>query len=297
MGNEYIGEKVICSRVPLTFAPQHQENQPGYEYCMEPRPVSYRPDNASGKLSGKIALLTGGDSGIGRAVAYAFAGEGADIAFTFYDELKDAKETKQFIENMGRRCLMLPVNLTSREAAEDVRKAVMDTFGHIDILVNNQAVQFVQDGLCKITPSQLELVFQTNVFSYFYMTQALLPFMSAGASIINTASVTAHQGDKDLIDYSATKGAIIAFTRSLALSLADKLIRVNAVSPGPVWTPLIPSSYSAEAIETFGTKTSKVPMMRAGQPAEIAPCYVFLASYDASFITGQVLHPNGGIII
>lgn len=286
-----------CEEVPVAFPAQHQTSQPGMEYKMEPKPISENYYQKEKKLEGKYAVITGGDSGIGRAVAYAMAKEGANVAVMFLNEERDAAETKAHIENNGGNCQLYPCDLRQRENAVVAVQRIVQSFGRIDVLVNNHAVQFIRRSIMDITQEQLELTFQTNIISYFYMVQAALPYMPCGASIINTASVTAYQGNKDLIDYSATKGAVVAFTRSLALSLASKGIRVNGVAPGPIWTPLIPASYSAEEVQTFGTDTPKVPMMRAGQPFEAASCYVFLASDDASYMTGQVMHPNGGTIV
>lgn len=285
-----------CEVTALSFPAQHQDKQPGLEYLMKPRPISERK-SCGGKLQDKVAVITGGDSGIGRAAAYDFVKEGASVVLVYYDEERDAKETEERIRQSGGKCLLIKGDLKEKKFAQKCIDCTIDCFGKIDILVNNHGVQFIQRSILDISREQLNLVFQNNVISFFYLIQAALPYMKKGSSIINTASVTAYQGHKDLIDYSATKGAIVALTRSLALSLAEQGIRVNAVAPGPIWTPLIPASFSAEEVTTFGRKTSQVPMMRAGQPCEVSPCYVFLASEDASYMTGQVLHPNGGTIV
>lgn len=278
------------------FPPQHQDRQPGFEYVMEPVPVS-ECGRASKKLRNKAALITGGDSGIGRAVAYDFVKEGASVVIVYYDEEADARETAERIDELGGECLLICGDLKDSAFAQYCVEKTLDRFGKLDILVNNHAVQFVQRSILDISHEQLECTFRNNVFSFFYLIQYALPYMKKGGSIINTASVTAYQGNKDLIDYSAAKGAIVSLTRSLSLSLAEKGIRVNGVAPGPIWTPLIPASYSAEEVATFGKGTSHVPMNRAGQPYEVSPCYVFLASDDSSYMTGQVLHPNGGTIV
>ena len=294
---KYIGKREDCEEINLAFSPQHQDQQPGLEYLMNPRPISENPYAISGqRLKDKVAIITGGDSGIGRAIAYAFAREGAHLAIAYLNEHIDATETQQHILELGQECILIPGDLTKKECAEEVVQKTLHHFGKIDILINNHAVQFVADSILDISEEQLDLTFKTNIYSFFYLTQAVLPYLKRGSSIINTTSVTAYEGEKQLIDYSATKGAILSFTRSLAQSLADKGIRVNGVAPGPIWTPLQPSSWSAEQIETFGTKTPKVPMNRAGQPFEVAPSYVFLASDDSSYMTGQILHPNGGTI-
>jgi NAD(P)-dependent dehydrogenase (short-subunit alcohol dehydrogenase family) len=262
---------------------------------MRPRPQAEdatRP--GSPKLQGKVALITGGDSGIGRAVALAFAREGADVAIVYLDEHGDAEETVRRVRAHGRRCIPVAGDVgDERLCREAVARAVQE-LGRLDILVNNAAEQHVQERPEDISAEQLERTFRTNIFSYFYMTKAALPHLREGAAIINTTSVTAYRGNPTLIDYSATKGAIVAFTRSLAKNLVERKIRVNGVAPGPVWTPLIPASFSEERVASFG---GQVPMGRAGQPEEIAPSYVFLASDDASYMTGQILHPNGGEVI
>ena len=275
--------------------PQHQQRQPGREYKMQPRPrAEDKAQRGSGKLRDKVAIITGADSGIGRAVAIAFAKEGADIAVVYLEEQKDAIETRRLVEKHGSECLLIKGDAGQEEFC---RKAVAQTvkkFGGIDVVVNNAAEQHPQDSIEKITEKQLERTFRTNIFSFFFMTKAAMKHLKKGAAIINTTSVTAYKGSPELLDYSATKGAITAFTRSLSQALADKYIRVNGVAPGPVWTPLIPSTFPAKEVETFG---SDVPLGRAGQPEEIAPSYVFLASDDSSYMTGQILHPNGGTIV
>jgi NAD(P)-dependent dehydrogenase (short-subunit alcohol dehydrogenase family) len=275
--------------------PQHQRRQPGREHKMKPRPQAEdEKHRGSGKLQGKVAIITGGDSGIGRAVAIAFAKEGADVSIVYLEERTDANETKRLVGKHGSKCLLIEGDVGEEEFC---RKAITQTvkeFGKLDILVNNAAEQHPQDSIGKITEKQLEQTFRTNIFSFFFMTKAALKHLKKGAAIINTTSVTAYKGSPHLLDYSSTKGAITSFTRSLSQALAGKCIRVNGVAPGPIWTPLIPSTFSAKDVETFG---SDVPLGRAGQPEEIAPSYVFLASDDSSYMTGQVLHLNGGTIV
>lgn len=278
-----------------TFPPQHQDQQPGKESAMTPRPQYDNPNyKPSGKLDGKTALVTGGDSGIGRAVALAFAKEGADVAIVYLNEHQDASETENMIAAQGRRCLNISADLRKETAVMDAVAQVTKNFGRIDILINNAAVQYPQNSILDITKEQLIYTFESNIFSYFYMTKVALASIPNGGAIVNTASIVAFDGDELLIDYASTKGAIVSFTRSLALSLMTQNIKVNAVSPGPVWTPLIVSSFPAEHVQTFGSNT---PMQRAAQPYELAPAYVFLCCEDSSNITGQVLHVNSGTII
>ncbi len=269
---------------------------PGSQAEMKPKPLSENKNVQSGnRLQDKVAVISGGDSGIGRAVAIAFAKEGADVVIIYLNEHQDAEQTKRMVEEKGRECLLIPGDLRKEKFCQRAIEKTIKKFGKINILVNNAAEQFSENDLEKISAEQIIDTFATNIFSYFYLTKAALPFMKKDDCIINTTSVTAYKGSKRLIDYSATKGAIVTFTRSLSQSLISKGIRVNAVAPGPVWTPLIPASFSKKEIEEFG---KKYPMGRAAQPEEIAPCYVFLASsYDSSFMTGQVLHPNGGMIV
>ncbi|PRR73258.1 SDR family oxidoreductase [Clostridium thermopalmarium] len=277
---------------PVYFQPQHQDSQPGLETLMNPRPISQNPSyKKSGKLLNKVAIITGGDSGIGKAVALAFADEGADITIAYLNEDVDAEETKYLIENKGRKCLLVKGDVSDESFCRTIVDETLKEFKHIDILVNNAGVQYPQNSITDITTEQLHHTFSTNIFSIFYLIKAALPHMKQGNTIVNTSSVTAYEGHKTLIDYSATKGAISALTRSLALNLADKGIRVNAVAPGPIWTPLIPSSFSKDEVAKFGLDT---PLGRAGQPAELAPAYVYLASEDSSYVTGQVIHVNGG---
>lgn len=277
------------------FPPQQQDRQPGIESEMVPRPdAEDETRRPSGKLAGRRALITGGDSGIGRAVAIAFAKEGARVAIVYLDEHGDAEETRAEIEGEGGRCLPLAGDIGDPGFCREAVERTVQELGGLDILVNNAAEQHETEDFAQIPLEQVEKTFRTNVLAMFYLTKAALPHLDEGGSIVNTASVTAYRGHETLIDYAATKGAIVAFTRSLALHLADRGIRVNGVAPGPIWTPLIPASFDAEHVEEFGADT---PMKRAGQPAEVAPCYVFLASKDASYMTGQILHPNGGEIV
>jgi NAD(P)-dependent dehydrogenase (short-subunit alcohol dehydrogenase family) len=275
--------------------PQKQTRRPGIEAQMRPQPQAEAPEyRACGKLEGKVALITGGDSGIGRAVAIAYAKEGADVAIVYLNEHQDAQATRAQVEQEGRRCLVMAGDVGDEAFCQQAIQQTVAEFGGLDILVNNAAEQHPQDSLEKITAEQLERTFRTNIFAYFYMARAALPHLKAGSAIINTTSVTAYRGSEHLIDYASTKGAIVAFTRSLALALAEKNIRVNGVAPGPVWTPLIPSTFPPDKVASFGSDT---PLGRAGEPAEIAPSFVFLASSDGAYFTGQVLHPNGGEVV
>ncbi|HEX5169100.1 MAG TPA: SDR family oxidoreductase [Cyclobacteriaceae bacterium] len=271
--------------------PQKQE-RPGLEEKMQPDPVS-KPSATSNKLKGKVALITGGDSGIGRAVAVLFACEGAQLAISYLNEHEDALKTKQMVEEFSK-CLLLPGDLSHEHHCQKIVEETIKHYSKIDILVNNAGLHYEQDKLEDISTEQLVNTFSANIFPYFWVTQAALPHMKAGSCIINTSSVTAYRGSDTLIDYASTKGAIVSFTRSLASNLVKRGIRVNGVAPGPIWTPLIVSSFSPDKIAAFG---SDVPMERAGEPAEIAPSYLFLASNDSAYMTGQFLHPNGGEIV
>jgi NAD(P)-dependent dehydrogenase (short-subunit alcohol dehydrogenase family) len=274
-----------------TLPPQTQDTRPGHESEMNPKPAYEPRYPGSGRLKGKVAIVTGGDSGIGRAVAVLFAREGADVAVCYLNEGEDAQETKRLVEGEGRRCLTLAGDVGDpgfcRRAVDDVIRQ----FGKVNVLVNNAAEQHPQKQIGDIAAEQLERTFRTNIFGYFHMTQAVMPHLNQGSAIINTSSVTAYRGSPELLDYSATKGAIVTFTRSLAKAVVDKGIRVNGVAPGPIWTPLIPSTFPAEKVSQFGAET---PMKRPGQPNEVASCFLFLACEDASYITGAFLHPNGG---
>ncbi|NOU96970.1 glucose 1-dehydrogenase [Paenibacillus sp. LMG 31456] len=278
-----------------TFPPQHQQHQPGIESEMNPHPIfedmKYK---AAGKLQDKTAIVTGGDSGIGRAVAVTYAKEGANVVIVYLNEHSDAEETKRQVEEEGRKCLTLAGDLGTEAFCKQVIEETLKQFGKLDILVNNAAEQHPQTKLEDITSKQLERTFRTNIFSMFYLTKAALPHLKQGSAIINTASITAYEGHDQLLDYSATKGAIVTFTRSLSQSLINKGIRVNGVAPGPIWTPLIPSTFTEQQVAKFG---ADVPMKRAGQPEELAPSYVFLASDDSSYMAGQIMHVNGGVIV
>ncbi|RTE01392.1 SDR family oxidoreductase [Paenibacillus whitsoniae] len=277
------------------FPAQHQNQCPGIESEMNPLPnfeqASYKP---AGKLKDKVAVITGGDSGIGRAVAVAFAKEGADVIIVYLNEHNDAEQTKRHVEHAGRKCVSLSGDIGDEAFCQKIIEQAIGTFGKLDILVNNAGEQHPQTDFTQITSEQLERTFRTNIFSQFYLTKAALPHLKAGSAIINTASITAYHGHEQLVDYSATKGAIVSFTRSLSLQLSPKGIRVNGVAPGPIWTPLIPSTFTSEEVAEFGSTT---PMKRAGQPGELAASYVFLASDDSAYMAGQILHVNGGTIV
>lgn len=274
---------------------QQQDQRPGIESEMTPLPRAEDPQyRGSGKLQGKVALITGGDSGIGRAVAIAFAKEGADSAISYLNEHGDAEETNRLVEEHGQKCILIAGDIGDEQFCQQLVQRTVDELGRLDILVNNAAEQHPQESIEQISAEQLERTFRTNIFSMFYLTKAALKHLKEGSTIINSTSVTAYKGSPQLLDYSSTKGAIVAFTRSLSQALAEKKIRVNGVAPGPIWTPLIPSTFPPEKVEKFGADT---PLKRPGQPEEVANCYVFLAAEDSSYITGQVLHPNGGEVV
>ncbi len=274
---------------------QKQNHRPGRETGMRPRPQVRKPQyKPAGKLEGKTAIITGGDSGIGRAVALLFAQEGADVAVMYLNEHDDAKQTQRLVTKAGRKCILIPGDIGDEEVCRNAVAQVVSALGRLDILVNNAAEQHPQPDIGKISAYQLERTFRTNIFSFFFMAKAALPHMKPGSAIINTTSVTAYRGSAQLLDYASTKGAIVAFTRSLSENLAEKKIRVNGVAPGPIWTPLIPSTFPPEKVAKFG---SDVPLKRAGHPSDVAPAYVFLACDDSSYMTGQILHPNGGEVI
>lgn len=280
---------------PKSLPAQQQHRRPGIEAEMTPPPESATPGKAgAGKLKDRVALITGADSGIGRAVAIAFAREGADIVNIYLCERKDAAATKRLVEAQGRHCLNIAGDVSDEQFCKKAVDRTVKEFGKLDILVNNAAEQHPQAGLEDITAEQLEHTFRTNIFGYFFLTKAALKHLKNGSTIVNTTSVTAYRGSPQLLDYSATKGAIVAFTRSLSQTLIEKGIRVNGVAPGPIWTPLIPSTFPPEKVAKFGQDT---PMKRPGQPDEVANCYVFLASDDASYMAGQILHPNGGEVV
>lgn len=270
-----------------------RKSSKGQSEKMQPVP-EYEKEKIPFRLRDKVAIITGGDSGIGRAIAIAFAKEGADVVICYEKDDVDAKITAAEIERNGRKYLLIGGDVSKENHCQKIVDRTIKAFGKIDVLINNAAIQTPQDELKKITTQQLRRTFEVNIFSQFYMAKAVEKYLKKGSSIINTTSVTAYRGSSHLLDYSATKGAILAFTRSLSSYFSEKGIRVNGVAPGPIWTPLIPTTFDAEEVATFG---SNVPMKRAGQPVEVAYAYVFLASDDASYITGQVIHPNGGEIV
>lgn len=274
---------------------QTQDRQPGLEHEIAPQPDFKQPERrGSGRLAGKRAFITGGDSGIGRSVAVLFAREGADVAIVYLNEDQDAEATRQAVEAEGGKCVLLKGDVGEESFCKEAVQTAVDELGGLNVLVNNAAEQHPQESILDISRKQLERTFRTNIFGQFFMTKAALPHLKEGDSIINTCSVTAFRGSPGLLDYSASKGAIVAFTRSLSQNLADKGIRVNSVAPGPIWTPLIPATFSEKKIEDFGKDTA---LGRPGQPDEVAPAYVYLASSDGSYMTGQTLHPNGGEVI
>lgn len=288
----FLGYQEKCEQVPVQFPPQHQPAQPGLETLMEPKPVFDNPAYVgTGKLRGKVALVTGGDSGIGRAVCVAFAKEGADVSIVYYNEQEDADHTRRMIEALGRKCLLIPGDLRGEAFCRQAVESTVSSLRRLDVLVNNAGVQFPQNSLADISAGQLEMTFQINIFAMFHVTRAALPYLKAGSAVINTTSVNAYIGNAQLIDYSATKGAIVSFTRAMARSLVSQGVRVNGVAPGPIWTPLQPASWPADYVPTLGSDT---PMKRSGQPFELAPTYVYLASDDSSYVTGQILHVDGG---
>ena len=273
---------------------QHQDHRPGLESEMNPKPEFMPKFPGNGRLEGKVAIITGGDSGIGRACAVLFAREGAEVALIYLSETEDAKVTAAAVRAEGKDPLMVRGDVGHPAFCDNVVAKVLEEFGRLDVLVNNAAEQHPKDEITDISPEQLQRTFQTNLFGYFYLTQAAMPHLGRGASIVNTTSITAYRGSPTLLDYSATKGAIVALTRSLSANLVDKGIRVNAVAPGPIWTPLIPSTFDADKVAEFGASQ---PMKRPGQPNEVATCHLFLACDESSYLTGQVLHPNGGEIV
>lgn len=278
-----------------TFPAQTLKDKSSEQSFMDPTPVIVDPSyKGSDKLSGKVAVITGGDSGIGRSVSVYFAREGADITIVYLNSHRDAEETRSMVEEEGKRCLLIAGDISDEEFCKIAIDETLRTYSRLDILVNNAAQQKPKKQIGEITKKQLIQTFETNIFGYFYMTKHALPHLKEGSAIINTTSVTAYRGSEELLDYSSTKGAIVSFTRSLSQNVIKKGIRVNAVAPGPIWTPLIPKTFPPEKVASFG---QQVPMGRAGQPCEVAPSFVFLASNDSSYMSGQVLHPNGGEMV
>lgn len=275
--------------------PKQKQKLPGNEHEMNPEPEIIRPNyKGSDKLKNKVALITGGDSGIGRSVAVHFAREGANIAIVYLKEDKDAKKTKQLVEDEGQECLIIRGDLKDSTFCKNVVKKCIKTFGALNVVVNNAAVQYPENELEKITSLQLHTTFETNIYPFFYITKFALPYLKSGDCIVNTSSVTAYRGSEHLVDYASTKGAIVSFTRSLSSLLVKRKIRVNGVAPGPIWTPLIPASFDSNKVAVFGQNT---PMGRAGQPSEVGPAFVYLASEDSSYVTGQFMHINGGEMV
>jgi len=277
-----------------TKKPPQQQQLPGSEKQMHPQPVADDNKQLSPKLPDKVLLITGGDSGIGKAVSILFAKEGADVAIVYYNEKEDAENTRKAIETYGRKCLLIGGDISEEKFCKKAVEQTIKKFGKLDILINNAAVQFETKQPQDIDMEKMQRTFAVNIFAMFYMVKYALPYLKKGSSIINTSSVTAYRGSPFLIDYAATKGAIVAFTRSLSANLIEKGIRVNGVAPGPIWTPLIPATFEAQKVAGHG---QQVPMGRAGEPVEVAPAYLFLACEDGSYITGQFIHPNGGEII
>ena len=292
----YYGDIGIKSTKYKIMAPeQSQEDQPGMEYLMTPRPIFDNPNyKGSGKLQGKVAIITGGDSGLGRAAAIAFVKEGASVVIPYYDEHKDTNETKEYINSLGGECLLISGDISKKEFSKEIVRKTLDRFGHIDILVNNAGVQYQQDSLDCISDEQFDWTMKVNIYGMFYLTREVLPYLKSGASIINLSSVTTFYGDPQLIDYVTTKGAIVGFTRALARNLALKNIRVNAIAPGFFWTPLQPACWVKEKIPSLGADAA---MARGAMPYELAPTFVYLASDDSSYMTGQVIHNNGGQVM
>lgn len=282
------------SAVNKVNPPQEQGHQPGRETEMHPKPQYMPKFPGNGRLQGKVAIITGGDSGIGRACAVLFAREGAEVALVYLEETEDARITASAVKAEGKEALLIRGDIGDKTFCENIVGKVIERFGKLDVLVNNAAEQHPQEEITDISPDQLQRTFQTNLFGHFYLTQAAIPHLVRGASIVNTTSITAYRGSPTLLDYSSTKGAIVAFTRALSANLADKGIRVNAVAPGPIWTPLIPSTFDADKVAEFGARQ---PMKRPGQPNEVATCHLFLACDESSYLSGQVLHPNGGEIV
>ncbi len=294
--NYYDNDIGVESTKYNTLAPeQSQPRQPGFEYVMDPLPIFDNPNyKGSGKLKGKVAIITGGDSGLGRAAAVAFAKEGAKLVIPYYDEHEDAKFTKEYIECLGGECIIMSGDISDKNFCKEIAKKTLETFGKIDVLVNNAGVQYQQDTLDAISDEQFDRTMKVNIYGMFYLTKEVLPHLKSGASIINLSSVTTFKGEPQLIDYVTTKGAIVGFTRSLARNLALKNIRVNAIAPGFYWTPLQPACWVKEKIPSLGADAA---MARGAMPYELAPTYVFLASDDSSYVTGQVIHNNGGEVM